>query len=73
MSFVIVDCALPRIGCQKIGNLFRTFDCDLDGFKDQVCTSLISDDVRLVLSSHGCGNWKIASKADCSPAFKGLS
>ena len=68
-----LGCIRPTWGCYAGHKVYWTGDCDGDGSNDHVCSTTINDNVWVVLSSGGCGNWKKASEGDCPTAFKGLS
>ena len=71
-SFVMfVDCDRPTSGCSQSYDVYWTGDCDDDGANDHVCSTTINDNVWVVLSSNGCGNWNQTSAADCPAAFNG--
>lgn len=69
LTSVHADCDRPSSGCMASHDVYWTGDCDGDGTNDHVCSTTTNDNVWVVLSSNGCGNWKYTSAADCPAAF----
>jgi len=73
MRTITEDCIHPGSGCTSSHDVYWTGDCDGDGFRDHVCSTTINNNVWVVLSSNGCGDWKKTSAADCPAAFGGTT